>query len=1015
MSRLFDYWPSLEAVNQCIRTEAETADDAVLLAVHQPMPLKTREVGTGAEQVRTERDLLDAFLVPADDGSAVVVAITGDSGVGKSHMIRWLHAQVQRHANRDRFVIVLVPKTASLRQVVELMLTPMKGAEYERLRHDLKRTTESLSPEAASRMLAAALANELQSRETQWKAELRAGGAQDRPLQQRARHAQGLRNIFFQSEIFDRWLQPVLLRIVKQALKGGSESSSGEARRFDPRDLSLPEDFDITAVSREAQLYIQTLHGSEGDGTAVAARVLQEALDPALRTVFRFSEALGQRTLEEIVNDIRERLLEDGKELVLMIEDFAALAGIQETLLSLMISESDHGGQRVRAPLRTALAVTDGFLPSRQTILTRAKREWVIPNIGGSDEEVIQRLTNMAGRYLNAARWGIAALREQFLRSQEDDLYSWVKPFDVELDDQEQKRLEAFGISQSGHHLFPLSPLAVETLARSEMTVDGKLLFNPRKFINAVLRDVLLKREAQAAGQFPPARFKGATLKTDADLELRAKGLPAGIHERLVPALAFWAGEPRNLSDPPLIGQEVFIAFGLPWPFTSSGAPSVALPRPPIPGVPPPPPPPLPEPQPPGTRGMEQDLEAWANGPLKQTCANRLRTVLASALGQRMDWNSMRMAYGQIRKEFFWLPYAQVNNPTAPPKLVVAAEVRPVPATTRRALLALDRWEANGNSWDYPKAEDDYAYAQALLDQLELQARAYFLEKAEREAALLGRTLHRQALLLRLSKRADPTKPKLSDLVAPAQVTPGAETFREMPNVGQLVILKERAIQSRDVLRKLYLGAVCCFQGNGTLPHAVDPVRVANAWKAAEVGTDVGQMRFDDASLSTALNEVSTARLPSLVMRLSNAIRSLRPGVVELAGEHFDATVPVAIRAVLSSARRAGVLNGQGTNMAEIERSITWLESAEARDFLRDLREFKEPAQDVTVQAQLASWAKVDVVLLGKASQALGAIDTLLRSTQRAAAAQVRAEGGADIDEKMGQLIKSLRALGEAT
>jgi hypothetical protein len=156
------------AINQCIRTEAEAADDAVLLAVHEPIPLLVREAGTGIEEFKSEKDLLGAFLTPADDGSAVVVAITGDSGVGKSHMIRWLHAQLQRNPSREKFVIVLVPKTASLRQVVELMLD---GTEYDTLRQELSRVTDSLGPVEASRHLATTLTIELEAREAQWIAE----------------------------------------------------------------------------------------------------------------------------------------------------------------------------------------------------------------------------------------------------------------------------------------------------------------------------------------------------------------------------------------------------------------------------------------------------------------------------------------------------------------------------------------------------------------------------------------------------------------------------------------------------------------------------------------------------------------------------------------------------------------------------------------------------------------------------------------------------------------------------
>ena len=96
-------------------------------------------------------------------------------------------------------------------------------------------------------------------------------------------------------------------------------------------------------ATRSTVTALHQLSNNDGARRPLAADILQEALDSALRTVFRFSEALGQRTIEEIVDDIRRSLLADGKELVLLIEDFAALAGIQQPLLNLMIAESDQG------------------------------------------------------------------------------------------------------------------------------------------------------------------------------------------------------------------------------------------------------------------------------------------------------------------------------------------------------------------------------------------------------------------------------------------------------------------------------------------------------------------------------------------------------------------------------------------------------------------------------------------------------------------------------------------------
>ncbi len=79
MTELIAYWPTTEHVAECLRTEAETVDQALLLAVHLPITLKRRSAQAGVEQDATESDLLEALLRPADDGSAVLIAVTGAS------------------------------------------------------------------------------------------------------------------------------------------------------------------------------------------------------------------------------------------------------------------------------------------------------------------------------------------------------------------------------------------------------------------------------------------------------------------------------------------------------------------------------------------------------------------------------------------------------------------------------------------------------------------------------------------------------------------------------------------------------------------------------------------------------------------------------------------------------------------------------------------------------------------------------------------------------------------------
>jgi len=65
---LLTYWPEKEEVDRCIKSEAETVSDEVLLAVHQEFPLAYSKVGpdgrvvTDSRQLASEDDFLRYFL-----------------------------------------------------------------------------------------------------------------------------------------------------------------------------------------------------------------------------------------------------------------------------------------------------------------------------------------------------------------------------------------------------------------------------------------------------------------------------------------------------------------------------------------------------------------------------------------------------------------------------------------------------------------------------------------------------------------------------------------------------------------------------------------------------------------------------------------------------------------------------------------------------------------------------------------------------------------------------------------
>lgn len=92
--KMMEYWPSLPNIRQCIRTEAEELSDHTLLAVHEPARILRMNTDGSPLAYETEDQLLKHFLEVQRP-----LPIIGNTGVGKSHIIRWLDANLRLRLN----------------------------------------------------------------------------------------------------------------------------------------------------------------------------------------------------------------------------------------------------------------------------------------------------------------------------------------------------------------------------------------------------------------------------------------------------------------------------------------------------------------------------------------------------------------------------------------------------------------------------------------------------------------------------------------------------------------------------------------------------------------------------------------------------------------------------------------------------------------------------------------------------------------------------------------------------
>ena len=970
------YWPQAGAVNACIKNEAETADVAVLLAVHQPMPLIARAAVTNRETAATEKQLLDAFLSEDVPAGYILCPITGPSGVGKSHVIRWLDAQLKRSKRYDDLLVIRIPKSASLRKVVELILEPLKdNPRYAKPREELNKAVAEVDTAQVIVRFLAEMQNALADRAKEMRSQVSQDSSRGTELRPLIGHAEQLPKLFRDAVLHDHYAASVFSRIVSRAIQGRDEDSVGGETdtQFFSDDLLVPDSFDLSEAALPVRnYYLSQIAVADPARREPIARLLNSVVDRAISHVFRLEQSSGGLTLQDIILGVRETLLADNKELVLLVEDFAALSGIQEALLNVCIQEGTRDGVTQYATMRTALALTDGYLTSRETILTRAQRVWMIGSAQRTDSETRSAVVEMVGAYLNAARWGEEGLKARFRPDQSNrSLTGWLTTWlDEGRTEDEAAALEAFGTSDAGMPLFPFNRAAIERLADQHLFENGKLTFNPRRVINEILRSTLLDRDLFVRGEFPPAQYHGLQPNGYLAGLVRQLSAPEATKRRLQSGLTIWAGDAPDARTLATVQPRVFQTFGLPTPedltklkFTKIDPPIVD----------------------PGTGGQKatggtvgtpvevtQDpkiaawvgkLDRWAaNEVLSQADARALRNSLAELLQKSLDWSGLRIPEIEIKGAALSIAGAS-NNPTVGRVLTVCTENRDEDGSLRQGFLGALRYAHHENSWNYPEADDDYVAVMQIVDRLRHQLEPMLIADAKVALGLVGNSLLAQARIMGMQPplRASVPQPMLDALFNQPSPPDGASIEPNWDGLRAQALSGANGRDIRALLQDALRDRSASRQGTGRTPFAIDLVRIFDALQL-DLETKPALPEGIAEDIRIFLPTLSDDRIWNRIQSVIQLLRQFREEISEfLDQEKLDKNMFV------SDLKEIVVL---------LQKTQCWPSQAnfDVAGFVRGLNEFQaSPFAELVASAAIADEA--DRSQLPKLLNALGSIN----------------------------------------
>ncbi|MBZ9803380.1 protein DpdH [Mesorhizobium sp. ES1-6] len=608
------------AVRQVINPFAEHMPDSLFRAVHSdwnlnvspPVGKSFQEISDAAWRELTPSEFLADFL--REERPHALAAILGETGSGKSHLVHWMRLNIRPD---EKHLLLVVPKSGtSLRAIVKMIIEKLPKAEQQSFldtlqsagdgtqnRSDQKQQLLNDLAQVIREEVLAADADEIEQELVRHLPHL----FQDPHM--RATHF--LADSTIVAEIIDHIFAP-----------SNAQDRPDKRRSFVDTDLPLGG-MDFANASKQAR---DAMHIIELDPAAylpLAIKIINRNLDRAVARTLSFS---GDR-VEELMARLRTHLKSQGKELVLLVEEFARLQGIDRALLQAITS---HGDDR-QCKMRSAIAVTTGFFKSvAETAYMRTTHIVDMDRSAGRAEGrsvTMSSLGYFASRYLNAVRLGRAEIERWNESAGPGD-----NPPSRCANCPHRGECHATFGAIDGYGLYPFTPRALwNSASRADSSMPESL--NPRILQNDLLVQVLDNYgETITTGNFPPYRLLeklGGVKMLPLTAQVLLQNRNPQVFQRWEAFLELYdgSGEIKNLEAP------LREAFGVPEIPDAAVAPVIkqgeddGFSERLMPAV---------------ASREDQAIEAWINGKgLDQTVASQLRPLIFTAIADAIDWDML--------------------------------------------------------------------------------------------------------------------------------------------------------------------------------------------------------------------------------------------------------------------------------------------------------------------------------------------------------------------------------------
>jgi len=528
--------------------------DALFLAAHSPIELEHRKGAELGLASSGEAKVLDALVGRIGDESRnTLVAVTGDSGSGKSHVVRWVRAHLPDDDSRYR--VLYVPRAVqTLRELLRRIIEGLPGTEGGDLMKQVDSAFTGVRPGQFQDRLVFEIKYALRWTMDDFAAP--EGGETAEEAERRREFNEllgfpddkvGCRRDGLADLLDLPAFSGVLLRQEGNLRQLVDSYFNETSRRDDNDEVFTKEDLPLRTPGIRRELsgnrdlleLWQIIERKPED----ALRLLEEALRIALPRATGLRQTDGE-TLDSLFRKSRKALRAEGRELVLIFEDLAMFGLVDGELYDQFATAPGDD----LAPLRVLFAITDSpYARMPQTVRTRIEHEFRV------GESALSKPTEFVARYLNLVRVGRSRTQELWSKRETDADEQWMANSCDTRESGQPCRVRdechaGFGaVSVEGLGEVGLYPFNHTALGRARQHLGESP--TPRAVLDSCLLTILPEADGHIKqGSYPhEGTLRNFDFRTSMLKDALLRQHPSTDPERMYRALVIWGNE-RSLA-----------------------------------------------------------------------------------------------------------------------------------------------------------------------------------------------------------------------------------------------------------------------------------------------------------------------------------------------------------------------------------------------------------------------------------------------------------------------------------